>query len=100
MSRWAAESARIAIVEQIERWVPMATVEHAYLDGENVAIEFSVQARPNCRFGFRFPIWDDEDSESLEGHASIAGINLQEGIEADDCGLPACEPGQIAWLEP
>jgi hypothetical protein len=95
---WTAEEARVAVTEGLARALPDLDVLSSRVEGDDVVIEFSVPHRPGCRFGFRWPAHDDPQ-DSLEGHADMAWINLQELTEAADLGLPECEPHTTTWIQ-
>ena len=99
MSKWPLDAAREAIAIEVAK-LDIDVVD-VRLEGPIVVVEFAVDQHPGCRFGFRFLARADDDPvETLEGHASLARVNLQEEIEADDRGLPDdCRPGTLTWID-
>jgi hypothetical protein len=93
------DAAREAIANEVAKLA--IDVLDVRLEGPSVVVEFAADEHPGCRFGFRFPARAaDDPDETLEGHAALARVNLQEEIKADDHGLPDdCRPGTLAWLD-
>ncbi len=56
-------------------------------------------ARPGCRFGFRWHASDGADGDTADTYAADARWNLQEILEAEGLGLPRdCDPSLITWV--
>lgn len=88
------------------------TIDDVYIEAggteDNMAvIMFWEKRRPQCRFGFRFPLdkeqrkqWYDPEGEGPQAEADMIVYGyLRELIEAADEGLPQeCEANSITWL--
>ena len=96
-------------------------IEEVYLEpegpeGTSAVIVFREKRRPQCRFGFRFPLlrlgsdeggteeqpkrWRDPEGEGPQVDADMIVYGyLREQIEAANEGLPqACEENSITWV--
>lgn len=122
---WVSKSSRVLdpdywaarVLEAARRHYPVGTyfrgqsqrcrVSQLYVDGQypdqRLVVLIHDDARPQCRFGCRWQLWDDdgrpdvdEDHTTPEEDGHALAIALQENLEATDHGLPAnCTPEEI-----
>jgi hypothetical protein len=81
-----------------------------YLDGEyprqRLVALLEAEHRPECTFGFRWPLWDgdgrpdhEKDWPTPEEQAWFAAVHLEEDLGAAGYGLPTdCAQTQITWF--
>ena len=62
---------------------------------------FEHDSRGRCVFGFKFPVWSDDEQQHSDPYFPTMEfiINLREEIEAQDLGLPVdCSPDDVTWM--
>ncbi len=97
MPTWTINDLRDAVEREVQN-IP-ADVLDVRVEDDEVVIEFTTNARPGCRFGFRWPAFGGVDADTADTYAADARWNLQEILEAEGLGLPSdCDPDVIAWL--
>lgn len=86
-------------------WVEDVFVDGVY-PGSQLVVLVRDGDRPECTFGFRLAVWNQDGRPAMEDHwptpedhAWILAINLEEDVEAAGYGLPAqCAPGEVTWV--
>ena len=98
MPEWSSEQARAALEAELTAYARSFDLIDVRTEAvEQLIVEFAVPGQSGCRFGFRYPV-NDDDAIDLSDHVAVARVNLEEWVEADDLQLPECTPGEIAWL--